>query len=64
MREKLFNKWLSLNYPKDVLNASPNLNIHYIGVNGVKIQMILDVETVWRKKQTKKIIIIKITLFF
>jgi hypothetical protein len=50
MREKLFNKWLSLNYPKDVLNASPNLNIHYIGVNGVKIQMILDVETVWRKK--------------
>jgi hypothetical protein len=41
---------MSHNFPKDALNASPNLNIHYIGVSGVKIKMILDAEIAWRKK--------------
>jgi hypothetical protein len=39
-----------LSSPKDVLNANLNLNILYIGVNGVKIQAISDAEVALRKK--------------
>jgi hypothetical protein len=41
---------MSHNFPKDALNANPNLNTHCIGVNGVKIQVILDAEVALRKK--------------
>jgi hypothetical protein len=40
---------MSHNFLKDALNANLSLNTHYIGVNGVKIQVILDAEVVLRK---------------